>query len=344
MENCIEIDGSQGEGGGQILRSSLTLSALTKKSVRVRNIRAGRAKPGLLRQHLAVVRALGEIAGAHVDGAEMGSGEVLFIPGKYKAGSYEFGIGSAGSTTLLFQSILPVLAMADGPSSVQLMGGTHNGMAPSVDYVEQVFLPRIRQIGFNVTSELKTYGFYPNGGGVWQLAIDPMTESRSILLLERGDLVSKSATATNSKIELHVAERQLATIGRKLGCEADDLQINQVGSPGPGNILSVRAEYGHGVELFEAVAEVRVSVEKVAIKAANAFRKYDSCGAAVSEYMADQLLLPMVVGAGGEFTTRELSKHTLTNIDVINHLLGETKISTYERESDVLIKVLPISA
>ena len=344
MIDHIEIDGAYSEGGGQILRSSLTLSSITGRPVHVRNIRAARTKPGLLRQHLAVVRALAEITNAQIEGAELGSTEVSFYPNKICAGNYEFAIGSAGSTTLLFQSLMPVLSKADGPSIITLKGGTHNKMAPSVDFIEHVFLPRMRLIGFNVDSELETHGFYPNGGGVWRLRIEPNIDAKSLCLIGRGDLISTSAVVTNSKIELHVAERQLATVNKKLGCSDEHLVINKVRSPGPGNIVSVRAKYGHGMEFFEVAAEMRVSAERIAARAVNDFRKFDSTQAAVSEHLSDQLLLPMIISAGGEFTTRELSSHTATNIDVINHVLGAKKISAIERGSDVLIKILPIVA
>ena len=165
MNKSIEIDGSFGEGGGQILRSSLTLSMITGRAFRIKNIRAGRAKPGLMRQHLTCVRAAAEMSGARVKGAEIGSQSLVFEPGAIKGGVYDFSIGTAGSTMLVLQTVLPALLMADAKSSVTLRGGTHNMNAPPYDFIEKAFFPVLRQMGAQVEASLKTYGFHPAGGG-----------------------------------------------------------------------------------------------------------------------------------------------------------------------------------
>ena len=158
------IDGSQGEGGGQILRSTLALSMCTGTPVRIENIRAGRRKPGLLRQHLACVRASKEITNAKVIGDELGSSAVEFRPGEIKAGTYEFAIGSAGSTSLVFQTVLPALLMADKQSVVSFSGGTHNDLAPSFDFIQHCFIPALASINLDIKAELNAYGFMPIGG------------------------------------------------------------------------------------------------------------------------------------------------------------------------------------
>jgi len=174
------IDGSFGEGGGQILRTSLSLSMCIGTPVRIENIRAGRRKTGLLRQHLACVRASKEICGAKVIGDELGSSTVEFHPGAIKSGTYDFAIGSAGSTSLLFQTVLPALLMADAESTVSFSGGTHNDLAPSFDFIKYSFIPTLKLIGIDIEAELHAYGFMPHGGGKWTAKIQPMTEAQPL--------------------------------------------------------------------------------------------------------------------------------------------------------------------
>ena len=187
----ISVDGSLGEGGGQILRTSLSLSLVTQKAFRIENLRAGREKPGLLRQHLTAVMAAAEISGGEVKGATLGSASVTFSPGKVRAGEYSFAVGAAGSATLIFQTVLPALMLADGPSKVVFEGGTHNHAAPPSHFLAAVFVPLIERIGPKVKLEFERYGFYPAGGGRFSL--------RSIRLraCARCILASGSITAQN---------------------------------------------------------------------------------------------------------------------------------------------------
>ncbi|MFN7134491.1 MAG: RNA 3'-terminal phosphate cyclase, partial [Myxococcales bacterium] len=183
----LTIDGSMGEGGGQIIRTSLACALITGKSFRITKIRARRAKPGLMRQHLTAVRAAAEIGDAEVTGAEVGSSELTFRPGKLRAGDYHFAIGTAGSTTLVLQTVLPALLMASGPSSVVLEGGTHNPMAPTYDFLERCFLPLVERLGPRVSTRLERPGFYPAGGGRWSVQLAP-APLKGFELLERGEL------------------------------------------------------------------------------------------------------------------------------------------------------------
>ena len=199
IKDVVVIDGSQGEGGGQIFRTSLSLAMCLGKPVRIENIRAGRNKPGLLRQHLVCLRAAQEICNAKVTGAELGSSCVTFVPAAIKAGEYRFAIGSAGSTTLVFQTVLLPLLMADDVSQLHLEGGTHNGMAPSVDFIVQCFLPVILKMGCQVEAKLERYGFYPAGGGAWRVRIYPALDIRSLTLTVSGEEISRSAVATSAR-------------------------------------------------------------------------------------------------------------------------------------------------
>ncbi|HZL36037.1 MAG TPA: RNA 3'-terminal phosphate cyclase [Tepidisphaeraceae bacterium] len=195
MPELILIDGSQGEGGGQILRSALALSMLTGKPFRIENIRANRNKPGLMRQHLTAVNAAAAVCSANVSGAAIGSRELAFEPGAVRAGEYTFSVGSAGSTTLVLQTVLPPLLVAAGRSTLALEGGTHNIHAPPVDFLEYAFLPLVNRMGPRVSVTLERAGFYPAGGGRILAAIEPAEKLSPISILERGEIHHRMAKA-----------------------------------------------------------------------------------------------------------------------------------------------------
>lgn len=335
----IKIDGAQGEGGGQVLRTALTLAMCTGQDLEVTKIRAGRARPGLLRQHLSALRAAKTISDAEVMGDELRSESIRFVPGKIKAGDYEFKIGTAGSTTLLAQTIVPALAQTNGTSILHIEGGTHNGMAPSVDFIEQCFCPQAAKLGMVIESNLITHGFYPNGGGQWQCTVKQAEQTSSFSLIERGALLSQEAMVTSANIEPGIAERELARVKKKLGFAESRLQARQVRSPGPGNIVSIRLHYDNVTEVFESVGALGVPAKRVAGRAIAAAKRYSDGTHAVGEYLADQLLVPMILGPGGEFMTKNLSEHTKTNIAVIEQMLGQTCIDTRETSVGTLVRV-----
>lgn len=311
------IDGSQGEGGGQILRSTLALSMYTGTPVKITNIRAGRRKPGLLRQHLTCALAAQEICGARVEGAELGSMQLIFEPSDIRSGDYEFAIGTAGSTCLVFQTVLPALLKADAVSTLKLSGGTHNMMAPSFDFIQHSFLPALQLMGIEVVAELTAYGFQPAGGGAWVATIKPAAAVLPLQLPERGEMVSRQAVVTQSGIDLRVAERELAVVQKKLGFTDAERVINAVESVGAGNILSVRLSYADVTEVIESIGQRGVRAERVAGQAIADVTRYLQSGAAVGEHLCDQLLLPMALGNGGSFTTLKPTPHTVTNCAVI---------------------------
>lgn len=322
----IVIDGSQGEGGGQIFRTSLTLALCLGMPIRIENIRAGRRKPGLLRQHLTCLRAAADISSAEVIGAELGASCVRFTPGVVCGGNYEWAVGSAGSTTLVFQTVVLPLALAGAPSTIKLQGGTHNGMAPSVDFIEQSYLPLLRKMGMDVAIRLQEHGFYPNGGGVWTVDIgaNNMTYAgkQALSICQRGELRQIVAVATSAHIPAHVTQRELAVLQRKLELRSQDAKQQLVDSAGPGNCVSVRAHYDNICAVFETLGERGRAAEKVANDAAKLFRRWERYEVAVDSHLADQLLLPMLLTSGGEFTTAKPSKHLATNIDVIRQITG----------------------
>lgn len=344
VKEILTIDGSQGEGGGQILRTSLSLSMCLGQPIRIENIRAGRKKPGLLRQHLTCVRAAKEICSAAVKGDELGSSAIEFTPGEIKAGDYRFAIGTAGSTSLVFQTILPALLRADKKSNVSFEGGTHNMQAPSYEFLTKCFLEALRKINCQVDCELLRYGFYPNGGGQWITQIHPAKNIKRLQLLERGELVARSATTFTSKIPMHVSQRELKKVAQKLSWAQDELIENEVDAFGPGNLISLKLNYENTVELFDEVAQRGLTAERVAGKAVNNLKRYINSHAVVSEHLADQLLLPMVLNAGGSFITHAMSEHVKTNINVINQFI-DNAISISEVDDDtVKINVIGLNS
>ena len=318
-EQTVHIDGR--EGGGQILRSALSLSMLTGKPVRLRAIRAGRRKPGLLRQHLTAVQAAAAVCGGRTEGATLGSGELTFTPGPVRAGEYSFAIGTAGSTGLVLQTVLPALLRADGPSLIELQGGTHNPAAPPFDFLSLAFLPQLTRLGPKLRGELLRYGFYPAGGGRCVFHITPAATLQPLTLDERGALRKREAVAVWANLPLHVAERELRTLAERLDWPANCTRYRELsGYDSPGNYLAVQLSHEQGCEVFSGFGRAGVSAEKVAKDCAREARRYLAAEIAVGEHLADQLLLPLAL-AGGSFTTLKPSHHTLTNIAVIERFL-----------------------
>jgi RNA 3'-terminal phosphate cyclase (ATP) len=318
----IEIDGSKGEGGGQILRTALSLSVVTGKPFAIRNIRARRAKPGLMRQHLTAVKAAAEISGARVEGAEVGATALAFRPGPVKAGDYVFRIGSAGSTGLVLQTVLLPLALAGGTSSVIIEGGTHNMQAPPYEFLDRAFLPLVRRAGFDVTAELRRPGFYPAGGGTIAVRIGPAGPFQPLVIEEHGPAVSRMAEAVIANLPNTIAERELAALGGLLGWRKDELLMStRTDVSGPGNCLLLTMRHANVCEVVTAFGRPGLSSEAVAAEAAKEVRAYLDSGAPVGAHLADQLLLPMALAAGGRFVTCAPTLHLRTNAEVMRLFL-----------------------
>jgi RNA 3'-terminal phosphate cyclase (ATP) len=333
MRPLIQIDGSLGEGGGQIVRSSLSLAMVSGRGVRITNIRAKRRKPGLLRQHLTALNAAVEVCGAEVTGNVLGSQEVTFIPGAPCAGDYTFHIGSAGSATLVFQTVLPALLVAEGRSRVKIEGGTHNPMAPPVSFLEQAFIPLLNRMGADVSVALDRYGFYPVGGGSFSAEINGGCVLKTIELLACGTERTTRAEALLSQVPESVGERELAGLSRKLDLETAVVRDVSDQSPGPGNVLMVSVEDEVLTEVFTAFGERGVSAERVAGKLAGVVKAYRAAAVPVGPYLADQLLIPMLLAGGGMFRTVAPTLHTRTNIDVIKRFFDvEVRLEQEERD------------
>ena len=335
----IEIDGSEGEGGGQILRSSLSLAICTQQPFRITNIRANREKPGLMRQHLTAVNAAAEICNAQVDGAELGSRTLAFRPGRLTAGDYSFAIGTAGSCTLVFQTVLPALLTAAGESRVRITGGTHNPASPPFDFLARSFLPLLGRMGANVQLDLTSYGFYPRGGGEIRARIAPGARLGALNLRDRGAWVRGYAEAYVAAIPLHVAQRELEVIGRALAWPKEQLLLRGLPNDvGPGNALTITLEYQNVTEVFTGFGEKGVRAETVAEQAAAEARDYLSAVAPVGEHLADQLLLPMALGEGGCFVTARATPHLRSNIAVIERFT-QRRIAVEPMASGFAIKM-----
>ena len=317
----ITIDGSYGEGGGQILRTSLALSLVTGKPFSIHNIRAGRKKPGLMRQHLTAVNAAAKIGKAAIEGNSIGSRAFTFEPQMIKPGNFHFAIGSAGSCTLVFQTILPALLIAGEPSQIILEGGTHNPFAPPFDFLKKAFLPIINRMGPKVDAVLEKPGFYPAGGGRFRVSINPADLNR-FELLERGNIIRKTARAAVANLPVKIANRELKVIHEKLEWDRGLLKAVEVeNSQGPGNILTIEIESDHITEVFTGFGEKGVSAEKVAKRAVKSVQEYLAFNVPVGRYLADQLLIPMALAGGGKFRTLSPTKHTTTNVEIIKKFL-----------------------
>jgi len=319
--SMLELDGALGEGGGQVLRTALTLSAITGTPFRIHNIRAGRARPGLLRQHLTAVEALAAICSAEVSGASTGSQQLSFQPGRLRGGDYRFAIGTAGSCTLVLQTVLPALWFAAEAATLVVSGGTHNPAAPPADFLIRAWAPLLARMGVRQQVELLRHGFYPAGGGELRVAVQPCGGGlRPLHLQARGARLSLRAEARVAGVPVGVANREIERLRAQLA-DMDGAIRELPAREGPGNVLLVEVAHEEVVELFTAFGARGVSAETVADGVGREVRHYLESGAAVGEHLADQLLLPMALAGGGGFTTTMLSSHLRTNAVVIERFL-----------------------
>jgi RNA 3'-terminal phosphate cyclase (ATP) len=339
MADWITIDGSEGEGGGQILRTAIALSLVTGRPFRIERIRAGRKKPGLLRQHLTAVQAAIEMSGARASGAELGSHTMSFEPSHVRGGAYRLAVGTAGSATLVLQAVLPALLMARESSRLTLEGGTHNPCAPPFDFLAKTFLPILRRMGASVDVNLETYGFYPAGGGRFMVAIEPCPKLGRLSILERGE-TSVHARALVASLGENIAKRELSVVRARLGIERALCRIETVdASVGPGNVLMITIEDQFVSEVVTGFGVKGVSAEKVAEDACDEAQAYLTAAVPVGLHLADQLLIPMALAGGGTFRTLKPTAHTMTNADVIRRFLDVTVAVEHEGKNVYRVNV-----
>ena len=318
----IIIDGSDGEGGGQVVRNACALSLVTGIPVHITNVRGQRAKPGLMRQHVTAVQAACTIGNGECEGLAVGSSEILFRPGRIVPGDYRFAVGTAGSTGLVLQTILMPLVLADAPSRLVLEGGTHNMLAPPFEFIANVFLPIVRRMGPTVEARLIRHGFYPSGGGRIEVEITP-APLRPIDCLERGAPIDRSACAMFAALPFDIAEREIKVAQAALGWSDRECFVRELPEAvGPGNILLLTAAFEHVTEIFTGFGQLGVPAERVAKTAVGRMRGYLASNAFAGPYLQDQLLLPFALAGGGSFTTVKPSQHSLTAADIIARFLG----------------------
>lgn len=314
----LTIDGRVGEGGGQILRSSLALSCITRRAMKLVNIRANRSKPGLRPQHLACVRAAAQISGAKVRGDAVNSRELEFRPKKVRSGDFGFQVGTAGSAALVLQTVLLPLALhGDRRSTVRIGGGTHNDKAPPVTFLQRAWLPRLHAMGLDVEVELERPGFYPKGGGSLVCSVRPSRPKR-LELSKRGQKQAIRAHVVMSGLPRAAAEEALSALRCQLSLDHEDVQDFR--GP-PGLAVMVEVESRNVTELFGGLANRGRNIEGAATGAACAALAYLAQPEPVGEHLADQLMLPMALGEGGAFRSVPPSLHTTTNADIIRRFL-----------------------
>lgn len=317
----IRIDGSRGEGGGQIVRSALALSMATGQSFTIENIRAGRKKPGLMRQHLTSVLAAREVCDGKLDGAKIGSTAITFDPGEIQSGDYHFAIGTAGGTGLVFQTVFPALLLADAPSTLKLEGGTHNGMSPPFEFLRDSFLSALASIGIEAMLEMDRPGFYPAGGGMVRASVQPSALDQKLDLTNRGALRKVQGEARVANLPGNIAEREAKTLCEQLKLDEDAVRVRTTDSAGPGNVLLAWVEFENSTDVYSGVGEHGVRAERIAERVAKSVRRHLRSKAVVGPHLADQLLLPMALGSGGRFTMMRPSKHFETNVETVRQFL-----------------------
>ena len=329
----LVIDGTHGEGGGQILRTSVALAALLGRPVRIENIRANRRNPGLQAQHLTSIRAAADVCGAELNGAELGSTTLAFRPTRPPtAGNFAYDVaaarkgGSAGATSLVFQTALLPLSFAAGDSEISIEGGTHVAWSPPYHYLTDVFLPAAARLGIEATVRLERWGWYPHGRGLMRAQVrglGPGARLAGLDLNERGDLVRLTGFSAASNLPEHIGERQATRAEQLLRQAGFDPEIQQLSpqASGPGTGVYLLAEYEYVAAAFTSYGRRGKRAEQVAREAVNAFLAHHATGAAVDPHLADQLILPAALAsAASSFTTSEIGQHLLTNIWVIQQL------------------------
>ena len=342
----IYIDGSYGEGGGQVLRTSLSLATITGQPIRIERIRAGRKKPGLAAQHLTGVRAAAAICNAQVQGDELGSTNLEFTPSySVQAGKYTFDVSdaregrSAGAVTLVLQTILLPLALARGDSQIILRGGTHVAYSPSLSYIEQVYLPILKRMGVQAEVRLHRWGWYPQGGGEVELHVSGGSTLTSINLLERGQLQEVRGLAVVTQLPSHIPQRMASRAENLLHeahLKATVRPLRERGvAPGAGIFLT--AEYEDSLAGFGALGRLGLPADKVAEIACQELLNFHKTNAPVEEHLADQLLLPAALGSEtSQYRVAEISTHLTTNAWVI-HQFGIASITIDEVERVVTV-------
>jgi RNA 3'-phosphate cyclase len=342
----MEIDGSYGEGGGQLLRFALGLSALLGEELKVVNIRANRTPPGLRPQHLAAVKAVSKLANARTEGVSVGSSAIKFSPGRVAGGNFEFDVGTAGSVTLVLQALLPVALMAERTVSGVIRGGTEVRWSPTVDYFERVFARGLRAMGVDLSLRLAKSGYYPKGGGVVEFRVEPTPELRPLVAVEDpGDALVCKGVSRCARLPTSVAERQASSARALLasnGVRVGDLEIISTNEPdSPGSSVTLWADSPRSTFIgAECIGERGKPAEIVGSEAARAFLSCVEARSATDEHFAD-MILPYMLKARGRstITTTRISRHLSTEV----HVAREFKVAEISIDSGRSPPILTVS-
>ena len=303
-----------------MLRTALGLSLVTGQAFRMVRIRGGRERPGLLRQHLTCVQAAAALGDAEVSGDALGSQTLEFSPRTLQPGDYHFAIGTAGSTTLVLQAVLPALLRASGPTTLSIEGGTHNRLAPPFEFLARALVPVLAKLGAQVSVTLVRPGFEPAGGGRLEVAVTP-APLRPLELVSRGALLSRSAEASVSGVPRKVAERELKVVAEELAFTDAECAVREVSSPGPGNAVVLTLAYEQVTDVFVGLGARGITAEKVARRVSGEVRRALRTDAPVGLHLADQLLVPLALAGGGVFRTVAPTPHTTTQLELIPRFL-----------------------
>jgi RNA 3'-phosphate cyclase len=343
----IEIDGSFGEGGGQILRTAASFSVVLGTPIHVTKIRAGRTIPGLRPQHCATLRILAEISGGHVLGNSVGSTEVTFVPGAVESRRMSFDLQTAASIPLVLQAIIPAVALAGASMDLDLVGGTDVPWSPTFDYLERVLRPALQVTGIVFSPSVSRHGYYPSGGGMASVHIDPCKGARPVQFTGRPEAAVLSMVSRCCKLPPHVAERQAKSAsevlrGRGIGPGKTDVITGDSLSPGSSILISL---VGEGCYLgADSIGSPKKSAERVGADAAHAFVKLYDSGATVDSHLAD-MLAPILCLAEGESSllTPETTGHLRTSLEVARQLTGAS-YETREQGRAFLVRIAPARA
>jgi RNA 3'-terminal phosphate cyclase (ATP) len=324
QEDLVKIDGSFGEGGGQILRTSLSLSTITKTPFEIYNIRANRKTPGLSYQHLQAVNATAQICNAEVIGNQLRSTYLKFCPGDTQSGAYHINIGTAGSISLVLQTIFYPLGLANKPSSVTITGGTHVIYSPCIDYLIQQWLCYLKQIGFHAEIQSPMAGFYPRGNGVVSVMINLATPQRPLRIENRGKLIQVNGISMVSNLDIHIAQRQQLQARKRLSEFGipHEILVEERASSGKGTMLLLIGKFEHSQCCYFSLGALGKRAETVADEACNEFFSFLKTRGVIDEYLADQLIIPLALAKGSsQFVTPRVTQHLLTNIEVVKRFL-----------------------
>lgn len=326
-KDLIKIDGSYGEGGGQILRTALSLSVITQRPFEIYNIRANRKTPGLSHQHLQAVNATAQICNAEVTRNQLRSTDLEFYPGEVKSGTYRLDIGTAGSVSLVLQTILYPLSLANKSSSVTIVGGTHVSQSPCIDYLSQQWLYFLKKIGFDAEIQTLRAGYYPRGGGEVLIQINPARPRHPLWIETRGRLMQVQGMSTVSNLDITIAQRQQAQAKMKLSGRniPHEISVGEAPALGKGTMLLLVGKFEQSQCCYFSLGAIGKRAETVADEACNEFFSFLETRGVIDEHLADQLIIPLALTKGAsQFITPRVTQHLLTNIEIVKLFLPVT--------------------